>query len=62
MSSVILMYDTCSCVGNYFCTKEKKHYFLTQPHIYIYIYIYIYVCICYIYIYIYIYTYSPHPP
>ena len=29
-TSFILMYDTCSCVGNCSCTK-KKHYFLTHP-------------------------------
>ena len=27
------MYDTCSCVGNYSCTKEKDIIIFTHPHI-----------------------------
>ena len=39
--SFILMYDTCSCVGNYTFTKEKGiTFWLTLGYIYIYIYIY----------------------
>ena len=33
------MYNTCSCVGNYFSTKEKVLLFDSPSYIYIYIYI-----------------------
>ena len=33
-TNFILMYDTCSCVGNNSCSKEKGiTYFFTKPHI-----------------------------
>ena len=42
-TSLIVMHDTYSCVGNYSCTKEKVITFsLTLMCTYIYIYIYIY--------------------
>ena len=30
--SLILTYDTCSCVANYSCTKGEIHFFLIPPH------------------------------
>ena len=32
-TNFILMYDTGSCNGNYFCTKRKRYYFLTLSRI-----------------------------
>ena len=41
-TSFILIYDTCSCVGNYSCTKKKTLVFVSSSCIYIYIYMCVY--------------------
>ena len=59
-TSFILVYDTCSCVGDYSCTKEKSIIFYSPSCVCVYIYTHAHTNThththTHIYIYIYIY-------